>query len=296
MPADSAAAGLVTLGTLIRDFANPEANDITGHYNALVRHAQQYLKNCRDCDLKCHPEAKRCGYIAEASGKVRSERFPRRAYLISDRTSLQEGRLVFSYKDKTYSPNRQFITDWYLDGHPLPQADEVQGQLPTIPYSQIIEEGQILRDNLQKTYSGLCLAGRAAGEIATRDMLASIRFCQNTAEFRLDELLTVHGWSAASISRVSFFNVRTETIDRTSENAAVVVADGDVSFLKVAGRPEFQQSDVLGIISRTLERDALEAVGNKMQALRQWYDPDSEALARTPPLPRGISVVILRRR
>jgi hypothetical protein len=296
MPCDSAAAGLVTLGTLIRDLANPDANDIAGHYDALMRHAQQYLESCRDCDLKCHPQVKQCGHIAEASGRVRSERFPRRTYLISNRTSIQEGQLVFFYRDKIYSPNRQFVTDWYLDGHPLPQLETVDGQLPSDPYQQIIEEGQILPENLRKTYSGLCLASRAAGESATREMFASIRFRESTAEFRLGDLLTVHGWSTASISRVSFFNVRTGTVDRTSGSPALVVADGDPSFLKVAGRPEFQQSDILGVISRTLERDALEAVGNKMQALRQWYAQDNEALARMTPSPLGISVTMLKRR
>jgi hypothetical protein len=31
MPCDSAAAGLVTLGAMIRDFGNPRANDVDGH-------------------------------------------------------------------------------------------------------------------------------------------------------------------------------------------------------------------------------------------------------------------------
>ncbi len=212
LPSDSAAAGLVTLGALLRDLENPNANDIAGHYAALARHAQQYLTSCRDCEYRCRPDIKKCGY------------------------------------------------------------------------------------DLRKTYSGLCLAGRAAGERSTRDSFATVRFRQEGSDFRLDDLLTVNGWSDAAVSRVSFFNVRTEKFDRRNENPALVVADGHVSFLKATGRSEFQQGDILGMFSRTLERDALETLGNKIQSWSQWYETDHELLSRIAPIPRGIAVTVLRRK
>jgi hypothetical protein len=43
MPCDSAGAGLVTLGAMIRDLGNSAANDSDGHYDALLRHARQFL-------------------------------------------------------------------------------------------------------------------------------------------------------------------------------------------------------------------------------------------------------------
>lgn len=297
MPCDSAAAGLLTLGALIRDLTNPEANDIAGHYDGLLRHAQQYLESCRDCELEtCNPEVKRCGHLAEASGRVRSNLFPRRTYVVSERTNVLERRLAFSYRDKLYFPNPDFVSEWHFEGDPPPKVDSPQGELAADPYRRIIENDRIFSENLRKTYSGLCLAGRSAGEKETREILASIRFRDGTEEFSLEKLLTIHGWSATSVSRVSFFNGRTETIDRTSGSPALVVADGDASFLRVASRPEFQQSDILGVISCASERDALEAVGNKMQALRQWYHPDAETFSRIGPVPRGVSLSILRRR
>ena len=62
MPCDSAAAGLVALGALIRDLGSDSTTNVGGHYDALLRYARQYIKSCRDCDMRCHPELKRCGY------------------------------------------------------------------------------------------------------------------------------------------------------------------------------------------------------------------------------------------
>jgi hypothetical protein len=76
----------------------------------------------------------------------------------------------------------------------------------------------------------------------------------------------------------------------------LVVADGDVSFLKVLDDSEFQRSDVIGVIQRTLERDSLESVGNRMLGLHQWYAEDIELMDQFRNIPVGISLAILRRR
>jgi hypothetical protein len=94
---------------------------------------------------------------------------------------------------------------------------------------------------------------------------------------------------------MTLYNARTEEIDRPS-TPALIVADGDTAFLKIVGRSEFQDSDVVGVIHRTIERDRLEDVGNQMASLRQWYAEDSDLLACLPTLPRGITVSILKRR
>jgi hypothetical protein len=296
LPCDSAAAGLVALGAVIRDLENPDANDVAGHYDALARHAEQYLTSCRDCEYRCHPDIKKCGYVAEAKGRVRSISSPHRVYVISDRTRLDRHQLAFAYRDLIDFPKPQFAREWYLDDEPPPVLDTNEGELSADRYRGFFPEKKIFAGNLRKTYSGLCFAGRAAGERSTRDRLTNLRFRQDGFECRLNDLLTVHGWSDAAVSRASFFNVRTEKFDRRSESPALVVADGHVSFLKAAGRSEFQQSDILGVFSRALERDALETLGNKIQAWRQWYEIDDEFLSKLAPIPRGITVIILRRK
>ena len=87
MPCDSAAAGLIALGALIRDLGNPNANDVDGHYDALLRYARQYLGYCRDCTMRCQPELKGCGYAAEVTGLVRDKyKNPHQVAEISDQS------------------------------------------------------------------------------------------------------------------------------------------------------------------------------------------------------------------
>ena len=92
MPCDSAAAGLIALGALIRDLGNNTATNVGGHYNALLRYARQYIKSCRDCDMRCHPELKRCGYSYEATGLVRDKNNKR--YCVSESTDFNQGRFI----------------------------------------------------------------------------------------------------------------------------------------------------------------------------------------------------------
>ena len=58
-------------------------------------------------------------------------------------------------------------------------------------------------------------------------------------------------------------------IDTNAISPALVIADGDASFLKVLARTEFQHSDIIGVFHRTIDRDRLELLGNRMIGLRQ---------------------------
>lgn len=296
MPCDSAAAGLVTLGAMVRDFGNPNANNLDRHYDVLLQYARQFLEACQPCPLKaCDPEAKGCGHHAEATGRVRSVAHPHGTYQVSDRTVLANRQIAFMRKRVTIWPKPQYATEWHIDGEPAPQLIAAQGELQTGPYIHLIEGATVLPDNANKSYSGLCLAGRAAGEAPTRAACAAVTFRNSTASYPLPELLTIHGWSNRNVSRVTFFNALTERLDRVQAAPALVIADGDGSFLKVLARPEFRQSNIIGVIHRTMERDKLEAVGNKMLHLAQWYAQDSAFLQQAHPLPRGITLSVVRR-
>jgi hypothetical protein len=76
-----------------------------------------------------------------------------------------------------------------------------------------------------------------------------------------------------------------------------VIADGDGAFLGALAQKEiFRNSDIIGVVSRVLERDRLESLGMKMGDLGGWYSPDEEMLFTLPALPRGISMTILKKR
>ncbi|MCF8144160.1 MAG: hypothetical protein K9N21_09595 [Deltaproteobacteria bacterium] len=298
MPCDSAAAGLIALGALIRDLGNPKANNVDGHYDALLRYAQQYLQSCRNCPQPCNPKKARCGYSERATGWVRNWRnTPAKRYMISERSNIAKNELFYSIEDGTWWQNRTYSLDWQIEGEPPPQLDEQEGVLKREIYTNIIESAQLIPDNLRQSFSGLCLAGRVGGKIPTYRSIDSIRFRINSVEYPLPTLLTIKGWShLGSISRMSFFNSKTESLDRKAHVTSTVVVDGDKSFVKVLGLPSFQRSDVIGIFSRVLERNDLESVGHRIQGLYQWYEDDQNANHRFSPVPRGISVRILRRK
>lgn len=295
MPCDSAGAGLVALGAMVRGMANPNANDLDGHFGALKRYARQYLESCRTCEMRCRPQLRGCGYNSEANGRVRYK--GGHVYTLSERSDLTKGDVWLFRQGVDRWLNPRFSIDWQIDGEPLPQSINDMGGLPPQVFSVIVEAAQIIPDNLRRSYSGICFAGRAAGKSATRDTCASIRFRVGANEYSLPELLTVRGWHQEhKVSRLIFFNARTQEIDRVTYAPTLVVADGDASFLRLLDRSEFQRCDVIGIVQRTVERDSLESVGNRMLGLRQWYDEDDEQMEQLATIPQGISIAILRRR
>ena len=66
----------------------------------------------------------------------------------------------------------------------------------------------------------------------------------------------------------------------------------DDCFLKILRRSEFQSSDIIGVIHRTMSREKLEEVGNKLSELKQWYRNDTEILEIFESVPYGISINI----
>jgi hypothetical protein len=85
-------------------------------------------------------------------------------------------------------------------------------------------------------------------------------------------------------------------MDRHVEAPHLIVADGDTSFLNIIDHPRFCNGDIVGVIHRVIERERLEALGNKMSSKRQWYIQDEDMLCGLPEVPRGISISILKRR
>ena len=291
------AAGLIAVGAMVRDLADPRANDVDGHYDKLLLYARQFLESCDPCDMKCQPEIRHCGYTKQATGKLRSIRIPRQTFLVSNRTDFAERKLAWTYRsgmiEWTYAP--QHAIKWYIDGEPPPELNETDGELSSEAYKGLFDQPIVLLENLRRSYSGLCFAGRAGGESVSRELCASMRFNNGIAEYSLDELLTIHGWSECNVSRIAFFNPRTEKLDRSNASSNLVIADGDTSFLKVCDRAEFAASDIIGVIHRNVERDRLEAVGAKILP-NQWMSADTDKLCELPTLPRGISIAILKER
>lgn len=279
MPCDSAAAGLVALGAMRRRLEFDSASDLISHFQRIET-------------LALHGDVQTLLFCRQERGRRRGP------YVLDGQFSpgMLWARLTSSPDERrTISPAT--AADWQFGGEAPVQVLDGERVPYRDVYAVLVKNGQpIVESKLVQSDSGICLAGRVAGESATHSILATIRFQANGCIANLSELLTVQSWSPGTISRVSFFNPRTGQIDRNTSLHRLVVVDGDSSFLKVVERAEFRQSDVVGVIHRTVEREKLEELGLKLASLGQWYGPDAEMLSGLPLPPSGIAVSILRRR
>jgi len=274
MPCDSAAAGLVTLGAMIGFLERSEANDFSQHLHRIRNEKNRILIYRKYPNWTFRYDGSDGGY--DMIMQIKNVRTS------ASRPPL---RTIFHFKDVRFQ-DEPFIED--IIGNELPYG---------IIYNALVSDNvKILKDNLRKTDSSVCLAGRVMGESKTRDSLSKIHFTYGAMTASLDQLITVHNWSQENISRVSFFNTRIKKKDRYTAPPRLVVTDGDSAFLTVLDDKElFGQSDIIAIIDRTFERDRLETVTEKLQSISQWYvrqddHPDNMSA------PIGISVAIWKGR
>lgn len=273
MPSDSAAAGLISLGAMRKCLELGDSNDLDNHFRRIASLAQRKVPGV----VMRHASMPGKFVIDEVDSDGR----------IWVRKQSTKGRP--SYQRMTLS--RSSALNWQFDGE-APVAILRGQQIPNADlYFHLVHNGgPIQPSNLSASDSGVCLAGSVSGGANTKNRFADIRLRHNGNEGGLCELLTVQEWMPGTVSRIMFFNSRTEEFDRTTRQPQLVIADGDACFLRLLDMPEFEQSDVIGVIHRTMERERLEAVGNRLASLRQWYD-----LEDTVSTPRGIAITSLRR-
>jgi hypothetical protein len=274
MPCDSAAAGLVALGAMRQILELEGANDMSAHFQRIEaaakgRGAQVFLRHTKW----------KGRFVVDA---------------------VDRNRMVWVRKEHSKTADRMTLTpkdanDWRVESEGPVQA-VTGGPLPfaALYTALVADSGAPLMENLQLSDSRICLAGRTAGEKQSGQILQTIRFQLDAQQADLAHMLTIHAWSPATVSRVTFYNSRTRELDRLTGRPKLVVVDGDQAFLRVVDAEEFRDADVLAVMHRVIERDRLEAVGNKMINLRQWYSPDTE-LGTIAPTPNGISISVLRR-
>lgn len=296
MPCESPGAGLLALGSMISDLGNDEANDSNSHKKELFKYADQYLNHCRGCDLeKCDPELRQCGYTEKSTGIIRSIRRPNHLYFVSDKTDCRGERLFLVDKKGGNEREiaREYIFNLHADGLPPFMSTSGETGLSGAIYQDLCQDAHILPANLRCSYSGVVLAGRAKGESNTKAAYESVHFCNDTESYTLAELLAIHEWADTKVSRTGFFNVRNEVLNHAAGQPELIVADGDASFLKSIDM--FKKSDVIGVIDRSLDRDRLEMIGQKVAALKCWYQTDTQVLELLPTPVPGITVAILKK-
>lgn len=273
MPSDSAAAGLISLRAMRKCLELGDSNDLDNHFRRITTLAQRRVPGV----VLRH--ATRSGKFVidsvDTDGRIWVKKQP-----VGKRPSYQR-----------FTVDRHSSLSWQFDGEaPVAVLPGRQIPNPAMYFHLVQNGGAIQQPNLSASDSGVCLAGSVSGCANTRNRLADIRLRHDGSEAGLCELLTVQEWMPGTVSRIMFFNSRTEEFDRETGQPQLVIADGDACFLRLLDKPDFSHSDVIGVIHRTMERDRLEAVGTRLASLRQWYDVDT-----APPTPRGIAITTLRR-
>lgn len=280
LPCDSAAAGLIALGAMRKRLEIAGANDFATHFQRIENLA-------RTCDT-------RIGLI-----KHTEKRHKYRGPYVVD--GIQSEGKIWVKLDTGLLGTRGLITpenanEWKFDGAPPAQA--LLGE--KVPYEKfysamMASSGSVNISNLCHSDSMICIAGRIMGENRTHVILAGMRFKLNDCIADLSQLLTVQSWLPEKISRVIYFNTRVKKFDHYSGCPGLVIADGDAAFLRVLDQDGFLNASVVGVFDRTIDREKLESLGNKLSSLHQWYVQDNELQDSMKSTIKGISSLILKR-
>ncbi len=274
-PCESCAAALVILGAMIRRLSIDGANDLESHF----RRIESFVRE-RNQEAILKLDGKRGRYVVDGE--------------------LEPG-MIWVRELNSSRATRQTITfatagRWRIDGAPPVQIHQGNALPGRFIYSALSANGcSPIKENLSRTDSAICLAGRAIGLAGTLQAYRKLRFKVADSDFDTASLLSVHPWTPDIVSRVSFFNTRTGQLDRETCTPSLVVADGNAAMSKILDQDKFRESDVIAVIPRTLDRSSLEDVGNRMSGLLQWYYPD-KSISPLRNLPAGITSVTLSRK
>lgn len=275
-PCDSAAAGLIALGALVRRLGEPEANDLGSH-----------KRRIRDL---------RPGH----KGTLRRNG-DRRHYVVQRRDP--DGSIWL--EDTSKGVRLKFLdyhaSDWYFDGE-APIEVKPGDELPWFAlYKALLpHEPRILEPNLRFSDSSIVLAGRSAGRTAQAEVLGELWFQVAESRSSLLTLLSLQDHQPPrTVSRIRYLNPRASAgrvFDRQGGHPRTVIADGGDSLRFAIKFDPCSDATIIAHIPRTDDQSRLEEVGEELAGLRQWFETDTELLDRLPAPPRGVMLAALRPR
>lgn len=306
-PCDSPAAGLVSLGIVMRDLAREKATNVENHAQAVRAWARQYLSWCKACNSRCIPSQRGCGYAGEASGEIFEvgDNANRHRKRFSVESLDQEGTLTLSEAPRTNARKGAItmrfgagqnpdgvLAHFFPDGWPPPEATRDTRGLNVTPYSLLVPGWIPLEKNSRQSYSGACLVGRRTGTTDTRRVLEKVGFELNGNRHTLCGLLSIMGWDGDTVSRLRYYNSRRGNgfgFDRPGSMPEVAVVDGAREIAGViAGTMDFGMSSLIGIVSRDADTKDLQELRVALTERRFKSQPDRRPCQ--DPVPLGISI------
>ena len=198
MPCDSAGAGLAMLGAMARRMESPEANDLSFHWAKLHEYAQDHSK---ETILRKQGSTRK--YILKGTRTVWGE-------------TMLCAREIDTTTNLTLTFGQKSSRSWTVVG----QAAVEEANGTRISFAPILRNIRspalnLLPENLERSESVICFAGRNAGETATRATVHQLALRVGATTAKLDQLLSIKGWDQACTSRVVFYNSRTKQLDRS---------------------------------------------------------------------------------
>jgi hypothetical protein len=276
-PCDSPGAGLVALGMMRRRLEIPTANDLSSHIIALrtrltMNSADTIVRRVNKPGRKnrwrfSHQEITGTLWVSCINDpEIRSPIIERRAF------------------------------DWHIEGEPPVQVLEASPMVMSsvIPFLAK-ESNAILTENLARTDSAICYAGRGGGERQTRETLSAVQLKHDDDSASLASLLTIDGWHAGRVSRISYYNSRTGVLDREAAPTKVVCIDGPSALQKVVADLRFSAADIVAVVPRTADSNKLEAASQYLASLSQWYTPETSASLSMESAPLGVALIVLKK-
>lgn len=284
-PCDSAAAGLMALGAMVRRLEEPNANDLEAHTRRILDLRPGHRGTLRRIGDKSH-------------------------YVVHHRDQDGSIWLESTWKGERRKFLSNHASDWRFDGEAPVEVKSGEalpwqsfyGALLTrgVASNRMAPEPKIWESNLCFSDSSIVLAGRSTGESAQAEVLCGLSFLERDSSTSLLSLLSLQnhqppGW----VSRIRYLNPRASAgaeFDRQGAQPRTVIADGSDAFLFVLSFELCSDATIIGHIPRTDDQGRLEEVGEGLAALRQWYEEDAQLLERLPSLPRGVVLAALRAR
>lgn len=269
-PCDSAAAGLIALGAMLRRLSQSGANDLDDHIRR--------LRNLRpDPRVILRRVWDKHQYIADPVDKDGSIWFRR----------VRDGQ---RHRFLEYHAG-----EWYFEAEaPI----ELKGG-EVIPWRShyaalLASDATLLPSNLGTSDSSIVLAGRSTGRSAQEAILAGLRFASGGHVATLQDLLTLESSHRKRfVARIRYLNTRTSeesTVTRTGIEPRLVIADGGDALRFAVESNGFAGTTIVGHIPRTDDQGRLEEVANTLSGLRSWYAHDADIESELPVAPPGVVV------
>lgn len=275
-PCDSAAAGLIALGALVRRLGEPEANDLGSHKRRIRELRPGHKGTLRRNGDRGH-------YVVQRVD-------PDESLWLEHTTKLDR----FKYLE-------DFAGDWFFDGE-APVEVRRGDELPWLSFYRALAPAGFVIDesNFRYSDSSIVLAGRSTGQTMQADIFGSLRFNDGCTISSLLSLLSLQDHQLApTVSRLRYLNPRASAgreFDRQGAHPRTVIADGGDAFRFALSFDPCSDATIIGHIHRTDDHARLEEVGEALAGLRQWYEPDSQLVERLPAPPPGVMLAALRTR